>query len=95
MQKRHDTNCPEILGDLYRILIFGSSGSRKTNALTNLINHEPDIDKNFWYAKDPYEAKYQLLITNRESTGLKFLNDSKTFIEYSNDTDDICKNIEE
>ena len=45
----------------------------------------------FLYAKDPYEAKCQLLITKRESTGLKYLNDSKTFIEYSNDMDDIYK----
>ena len=41
------------------------------------------------------EAKYQLLINKRERTGLKYLNDSKTFIEYSNDMDDIYKNIEE
>ena len=27
-----------------------------------IINHEPDIDTIFSYAKDPYEAKYQLLI---------------------------------
>ena len=27
----------------------------------------------------------QLLINKRESTGLKYLNDSKAFIEYSND----------
>ena len=45
--------------------------------------------------KDPYKAKYQLLINKRESTGLKYFNDSKAFIEYSNDTGDICKNIEE
>ena len=47
------------------------------------------------YAKDPYETNYQLLIRNRESTGLKYLNDSKGFIEYSNDMVDIYKNIEE
>ena len=41
------------------------------------------------------EAKYQLLITKRESTKLKYLNDSKAFIEFSNDMDDIYKNIEE
>ena len=29
------------------------------------------------------------------STGLKHLNDSKAFIEYSNDMNDIYKNIEE
>ena len=54
-----------------------------------MINHQPDIDKIYFYAKDPYEAKYQLLINKRESTGLKYLNYSKAFIEYSNDTNDI------
>ena len=49
----------------------------------------------FLHSKDPYEAKYQLLINKRESTGLKYLNDSKAFIEYSNDLDDIYQNIEE
>ena len=68
------------------------SGSGKANALLNLINHEPDIDKIFLYAKGPYEAKYQLLINKRESTGLS--HDSKGFIEYSNDMDDIYKDIE-
>ena len=67
----------------------------KTNALLNLINHEPDIDKIYLYAKDPFIAKYQFLIDKRESTGLKYLNDSKAFIKYSNDIDDIYKNIEE
>ena len=47
------------------------------------------------YAKDPYEAKYQLVIYKKESTGLKYLNDSKAFIEYSNNMDDIYKNNEE
>ena len=39
--------------------------------------------------------KYQLLINKRESTDLKYLNDSKAFIEYSNDVDDIYKKIED
>ena len=39
--------------------------------------------------------KQQTLINKRESTGLKHMNDSKAFIKYSNDMDDICKNIEE
>ena len=67
----------------------------KTNALLNLISHEPDIDKIYLYAKNPYEAKHQLLINKRYSTNLKYLNNSKVFIEYSNDMDDICKNTEE
>ena len=35
-----------------------------------------------------------MLINKRKSTGLKFFNDSKAFIEYSNDMDDVFKNIE-
>ena len=34
-----------------RILIAGGSGSRKTNALLNLINNKPDIDKIYLYAR--------------------------------------------
>ena len=45
------------------------------------------------YAKDPHEAKYQFLITKRESAGLKHFNDYKVSIEYSNDMDDINENI--
>ena len=60
--KEHNPNWPEIPDHPYRILIVGGSGSGKTNALLNLINQEPDIDKIFIYAKDPYEAKYQFLI---------------------------------
>ena len=47
------------------------------------------------YAKDLYEAKYQFLINKRESTGLKHFNDPEAFIEYSNDMQDVYKNIEE
>ena len=47
----------------------------------------------FLYPKDPYESKYQLLVNKRESTGLKYFDDSKDFIEYSNNMDDIYKNI--
>ena len=76
-------------------MITEGSGSEETNALVNLINNEPGIDKIYLYPKDPYEAKYQLLINKKESTGLKYFNDSKSFIEYSNDMDGIYKNIEE
>ena len=38
---------------------------------------------------------YHLLINKRESTGFKYLNDSKAFVKFSNDMDDIYKNIEE
>ena len=62
--------------------------------MLNLINNEPDIDKIDLYATDPYEAKYQFLINKQESTGLEHLNNFKDFTEYSNDMDDIQKNIE-
>ena len=41
------------------------------------------------------KVKYQLLINKRKSTGLKYLNDRKAFIEYSNNMDDIYKSIKE
>ena len=47
------------------------------------------------YAKDPYEDKYQFSINKRESTGLKHLNDPKAFIEYSNDMQDVQKDIDD
>ena len=89
----HNPNWPYIPDHPYRILIIGGSGSGKTNALLNLINNQPDIDKIYLYAKDPYEDKYQLLINKRESIGLKYFNNPKAFIEYSNDMYDIYKNI--
>ena len=58
----HNKNCPYIPDHPYRILIIGGSGSGKTNVLLNLIENQPDIDKIYLYAKDPYEAKYQYLI---------------------------------
>ena len=88
-KKEHDPNWGEIPGHPYKILIVGCFGSGKTNTLLNLINHQPDIDKIYLYAKDPYEAKYQLLINKSESAVLKYFNDSAAFIEYSNDMDDI------
>ena len=48
--------------------------------------------QNNFYAKDPYEAKYQFLLNKRESTGLKDFNDPNAFIEYLND---VYKNDEE
>ena len=92
---KHNKKWPYIPDHPYRILITGGSGSGKTNALLNLINNQPDIDKIYLYAKDPYEAKYQFLINKRESTGLKHFNDPKAFIEYSNDMQDVYKNIDE
>ena len=46
--------------------------------------HKPDTDKIHLYAKDPYKARYQVLINKQESTSLKHMNGSKAFIKYSN-----------
>ena len=53
----HNLKWPYIPDHPYRILTMGYSGSRKVNALLNLINNQPDIDKIYLYAKDPYEGK--------------------------------------
>ena len=90
----HNPKWPYILDHPYKILIIGGSGSGKTNALLNLINNQPDIDKIYLYAKDPYEAKYQYLINKREGVGINHFNDPKAFIEYSNDMH-VYKNIDE
>ena len=63
----HNSKSPYIPDYQYRILIVGGSGSVKTNALLDLINNQPDVDKIYLYAKDPYEAKYQFLINKREN----------------------------
>ena len=61
----------------------------------NLINNQPDIDKIYLYAKDPYQKKYQYLIKKCENVGLNHFNDPKAFLEYSNDMQDVYKNIED
>ena len=91
----HNSKWPYIPDQPYRILIISGSGSGKTNALLNLINNQPDIDKIYLYAKDPYEAKYQYLINKREKVGLDHFDDPKAFIEYSNDMQGVHKNIED
>ena len=80
----------------HRILIIGCSGysslsgcSSGDSPLFNLINQQLDVGKIYLCAKDPYKAKYQFSINKRESTGLKHFNNSKAFIEYSIDIDDI------
>ena len=55
--KKHNKKWPCIPDHMYRILIIGSSGPGKTNALINLINEQDDIDKLYLYAKDLSEPK--------------------------------------
>ena len=89
----HNKNWPYIPDHPYIILIIGGSGSGKTNALLNLIENQPDIDKIYLYAKDPYEAKYQYLINKGERVDINHFNDPKAFIEYSNDMCNVYRNI--
>ena len=67
-KSEHNLKWPYIPDHPYGILIIGDSGSGKTNALLNLINNQPDIDKIYLNSKDPYEAKYQFLIKKKEKT---------------------------
>ena len=94
-KKQHNSKLLYIPVHPYRLLIIRGSGSGKTNALLNLIENQPDIDKIYLYAKDHYEVKYQWLINIREKVGLKHYDDSKAFIEYSNDMQYVYKNIDE
>ena len=91
----NNKNWPYIPDHPYRILIIRGSDSGKTNLLLNLIEKQPDIDKIYLYAKDPYEAKYQYLINKREEIGINHFNDSKAFIDYSNDINDVYENIDD
>ena len=87
--KKHP-KCPSIPDHPCRILIIVGFGQGKINSLFNLINQQLDVDKIYLDGKDPYEAKYEFLINERESIGFKqYLNDFKAFIEYVSHIDDI------
>ena len=91
--KKHNEKWPYIPDYPYRFLLIGSSGSRKTNTLLNLINEQNDIDKIYLYARDLNEPKYKILIKKREDAGIKHLNDSNAFTECSNTMEDVYENI--
>ena len=65
------------------ILFIGGSGLGKVNALLNRIN-QPDVYN-----------KISIVINKRESVSLKYLDDTKAFIQYSNDIYDNYKNLRE
>ena len=55
---------------------------------------EKIVHARLWYAlydKDTNEASHELLIEKHKRVGLKYCNDSRAFIKYSNDIDDIYK----
>ena len=89
--KERNPNWPKTSDHPYIILIRRSPGSPPQKK----IGQETDIDKIYSYAKDANEAKYQLFIKKCENSGLQYFKDSKSFIEHSNDMDDIYKTIVE
>ena len=80
--KEHNPNWPNFSDHPHRILKNEGSRSGKINSLFNLISGALGIDKIYWYAKDSYEAKYQLLINKHENTGLKVLFESSLCISF-------------
>ena len=89
--KEYAADWPPIPDHLYGILIIRGFGSGQANVLLNLKNYQHDIYKSFLYVKDLCEAKYKLLIKKCEKVCSKQCNDSKVYIEYLNDMDDMKK----
>ena len=63
--------------------------------MLNVINYEPDIDKSFYMQRIHLKQNINDQINNRKSIVIKYLDDSKAFIEYLNDMYDIYKYNEE
>ena len=61
--------------------------------MINLINEQIDIDKIYLYAKDLNKPNYEDLVKKHEHVGIKHANNPKTFIECSNNMDDVYENI--
>ena len=74
-KNEHNKNLPHIPDHTYRILNVGGSGSGKTNVLLKLIENQPDVEKIYLYAKDPYEAKCWYSIKTRRKLGIDNHND--------------------
>ena len=91
--QKNNEKWPYLPAHPYRIITIGASGSRKTNALINLINEQNDIDKIYLYARDLREPKYEYLINKGEDAGIKHLNNPNAFTVYSNTMDDVYGNI--
>ena len=93
VQISHNPNWPYIPNCVYRILIIGGSRSGKIMELNK--NQQPDIDKIYFYIKDPFELKYQLLINGKDNVGIKKLKNQKAFIDYSQTIADVYENLED
>ena len=57
----HNKNWPYIPDHPYQILIIGGSGYGKTNTLLNLIENQPDIDKNIFIRKRSMSMQTSIL----------------------------------
>ena len=75
------------------MLVIGPSESGRTITLLHLISNFHPIDKIYLYAKDINEKSYKYLVNKREQAGTKNLDDSKAFIEYSDDMGDVLDDI--
>ena len=60
--EEHNANWSQFPDHPYKLLIIGGFGSGKTNALLKLTKQQPDTEKVYLYAKDPYDTKYQMLM---------------------------------
>ena len=87
----HNKNWSYIPDHPYKILMRFSIGKNK--CIIEFNENQPEIDKIYLHAKDPFEAKYW--INKREVVGINPFIDPKAFIEYSNDMHDIYTNIDE
>ena len=62
---------PKIPDHPHRILIIGSSQSGESKEQLKFVCQEIDNDIIYLYAKDPYEAKYQLIIKKTQKFRFK------------------------
>ena len=63
--------------------------------MNSIKDQRPDIDKIYLYVKDPFESKYQLLITGTETIGIENFKNPKAFIYYSQTIDNAYENLED
>lgn len=62
-----------------------------SKGLLILISRQAAINKVYLYAKNPYQAKHQLIINKHESAGQKLCNGPKALTKYSIGMDEFTK----
>ena len=84
-KRNHKKNCPnwqQPPDHSRRLIVIGSSGTGKTNALLNVINQELYTDQIYYMlSKDLYEEKDQFLINERTRVNLVKFNILKLLFE--------------